>query len=169
LEEKGLEDFLKSFTLPEYRVYLAYYEDLDEYHVEADGNHRITWAKIVGASVILADVSIYRLSHIKHRNYMRVQRAKQKWVKLLQKCKLEWQEKSNMVQYHGTPLFRHVEPSVEYEKEFSYQNHFEILCQASLDSSTNSSYPSSEMDQKPKMESYMDSICWNICRKETEL
>jgi len=89
IEEKGLEEFRRSFEDPSYRVELNYYDYEDSYYVGGDGNHRTLWAKIVDAPFICARVSRYSLSPTKWINYQNVQDWKEKLRSLLERYNLQ--------------------------------------------------------------------------------
>lgn len=71
MEKKGVEAFRKSFEEEEYKVYFAYYIDLDEYFLSVDGTHRVIWAKTLNVPYICADVDKYRLHHADLKEVLR--------------------------------------------------------------------------------------------------
>jgi hypothetical protein len=72
-----------------------------------------------------------------------------------------------MVQYHGTPLFRHVELSVDYENEFSIKNALRYYAKQVYILQQILAIQSLEMDQKPKMESYIQFVGIFVAKRQS--
>ncbi|SFX79372.1 hypothetical protein SAMN04487866_12617 [Thermoactinomyces sp. DSM 45891] len=110
MEQKGLESFIHSFSLPKYKVRGCYYPRLDQYYIEQDGTHRTLWAKVVDAPYIYARVEIYKLVKEKYRNYLMLLSLKESWYELLRKCHLSWHYDNNMVMYGDKEVFKFYRP-----------------------------------------------------------
>ncbi|MFP7265815.1 hypothetical protein [Bacillus altitudinis] len=83
LLEQSLEEFQAFYK--EYPVRLIYFEDDDFYAVNGDGTHRTLWAKITGASSILAVVTVAHKDYAAYESFRNENRASFKLKDIIQK------------------------------------------------------------------------------------
>jgi hypothetical protein len=114
-EEKGLKEFQQSFVSPSPKYARLYIRIVMNTMLGQMGTIVLCGQKITGVSAILAQVDVYRLVPERYKNYLRVQRARQKWIRLLQKLGLEL--KDHQVQYKGISLYKGYSPSLRFDED----------------------------------------------------
>ncbi|MGG4392111.1 hypothetical protein COK01_24805 [Priestia megaterium] len=111
LDNTSLEEFKEwfssdSFPMKQDKLTLFYYADYDEYYV-GNGNHRTSWAKLVDAEYIKANVITYRYNPIKYTNFQKVKRLEENFFQLLNICNLHYNLRQDLVEYKGWSVVIH--------------------------------------------------------------
>ena len=119
LEEMGLERFRAHFAESRYSVDLGYYPEHDVFIVENDGNHRILWAKIVGAPTISAVVHHFRFLPDHFERYTMVKERKEQFESTLDHFNLRWED--HELYFGDSPIGR-FDPG--YDDRNNYQEDF---------------------------------------------
>jgi hypothetical protein len=83
LSKKGLHSFRSSFAEEEYKVTMYHFVEHNCYAVENDGNHRTTWAKVLNAPFIAAEVTRCRAIPEKYNNLKEIEKSKGELSKLI--------------------------------------------------------------------------------------